>query len=290
MTRVVGTLTTMPHRYNFLHKTLLSLHSQSYKLDNIYVTVPYISKRLNVPYPDIPPEILSLCTIIRSEDYGPITKIYGGLIRENDPSTVIITFDDDRIYPPELVSSLLENHNRYPNCAIGSAGLIVGTGFPNCSIRLNEDYKLYKFIGMNIPNEGKNVDSIFGYPGALYIRSFFPVKDEIIPNFISYALIDDNMFMNDDIVISGYLSLRNISRKVFKGVPNVHEGTNSSSYDISHNWFKFIKRLNLCIAKSKSIGMFNDSIVISSSMSNIIYIPILFIFVIFCLIILYYVS
>lgn len=268
----------MPHRYDFLHKSLLSLHIQTYKLDAIYVTIPYISKRLNILYPDIPIHISQLCTIIRSEDYGPITKIYGGLVEDN-LDTIIITFDDDRIYPPNLVSSLMTYHDKYPNCAIGSAGLIVGTGFPNCSIKLNEDYKLYKFVGMNIPNEGKNVDSIFGYPGALYIRSFFPVKNKIISDFISYALIDDNMFLNDDIVISGYLSLHSIQRKIFKNTPAVPEGGNSSSYDISHDWFKFVNRLNLCIAKCKSINI-----------SNIIYIPILCLFIICCLIVLYYIS
>jgi len=60
------------------------------------VTIPKISARLNIEYPPIPDDITKLCKIVHIDvDYGPITKIYGALISETDPNTIIISCDDD---------------------------------------------------------------------------------------------------------------------------------------------------------------------------------------------------
>ena len=107
--RVVASLTTMPDRYHKVIETLKSLHAQTYTLDVIYLTIPNRSRRLNLRYPSIPLEINSLCTLLRGEDYGPITKIVGALLEENDPDTVIITFDDDMVYDTTVVECLMEN-------------------------------------------------------------------------------------------------------------------------------------------------------------------------------------
>ena len=52
--RVVASLTTMPQQYDKVIRTLESLHSQTYKLDAIYLSLPEISRRLGTKYPPVP--------------------------------------------------------------------------------------------------------------------------------------------------------------------------------------------------------------------------------------------
>ena len=276
--RIVASLTTMPDRYSKVVKTLESLRKQTYKLDAIYLSLPERSRRLNIEYPPIPSEISNLCTIIPCTDFGPITKILGGLLAEDDPNTVIITFDDDMIYPEDLVEALVNHHRKYPNSAIGSSGMSLKYNFPMCALTLNEDIQLYRIFKSPIPVESKKIDSVYGYSGALYVRKFFPVKERLEEDFLNYALVNDDMFMNDDIVISGYLSLQNIERRIFTNMPNVgfviDQNTGRrirTNNEISYNVDKFFQRLNRSIETCKSLGMYSqcESVDISDTVIGI---------------------
>jgi hypothetical protein len=263
--RVVASLTTMPDRYFKIVETLKSLNNQTYKLDAIYLSLPEKSRRLGIEYPPVPQEISNLCTIVKCIDFGPITKIVGGILSEEDPSTVIITFDDDLIYPNNLVEKLMQHHKKYPNSSIGSSGMLLKYDCPMCAINPNEDYFFYRVAKFNIPDEGRRVDSIYGYPGALYVRKFFPSKEELEEKFLNYALINNNTLMNDDIIISGYLSMYNIERRIFPNMPTVAfvvddkgvrvRNDNEISYDLD----KFFQRMNLAINTAKSIGMYSST-------------------------------
>ena len=172
------------------------------------------------------------------------------------------------IYPPDLVSSLISHHELYPNSAIGSSGMLLRYNCPMCAITPNEDNFVYRIPKFAIPPQGRKVDSIYGYPGALYLRKFFPSGGiaELEEKFLRYALIDDNMYINDDIVISGYLSLVQIDRRIFTGIPSVSfvvsdetgarvRNENEISYDLS----KFFRRMNAAIITSKSLDMYNTT-------------------------------
>ncbi len=260
--RVVASLTTMPDRYQKIIKTLECLNNQSYSLDAIYLSLPTVSRRLGIPYPSPTDEMLKLCTIVPCTDFGPITKIAGGLLAEHDPETIVITFDDDMMYPPNMVEALVHKALLYPDAAIGSSGMLLRYNCPFCAITPNEDTFLYRIPKFVVPEDGRRVDSIYGYPGALYRRGFFPPTDRLEGEFFKYALIDHNTFMNDDITISGFLSLTNIPRIIFPNMPYVsfvvsefgerERTTNEISYDID----KFFQRMNLAITKCKSIGMY----------------------------------
>src|SRR5438045_920235 len=103
MVRVVASCTTLPDRYDNLKIMLKSLKKQTHPLDEIYLTIPKRAHRLNKLYPSLPTEIKQICTPVYIDvDYGPITKIYGALAHETDSDTIIITVDDDNIYPPDL--------------------------------------------------------------------------------------------------------------------------------------------------------------------------------------------
>lgn len=260
--RVVASLTTMPDRYEKVVKTLESLHAQTRKLDQIYLSLPQVSRRLNIPYPEVPERIRALCTIVSCTDYGPITKLVGGVLSEPDPQTVIISFDDDMLYPPGIVEALLRRHHEYPNAAIGSSGMLLKYKCPYCAITPNENTFLFRIPKFRIPPEGRRVDSVYGYPGALYVRKFFPEVANLESEFLKYALIDDNTYLNDDITISGYLSLRGIERRIFEGFPDVSfvVGDNGirtrTENEISYDLNKFFDRMNATIETCKALGMY----------------------------------
>lgn len=262
--KVVGSLTTMPHQYDKVIRTLDSLHSQSYKLSEIYLSLPEISRRLGTKYPPVPKEISDKCTIISCPDVGPATKIYGGLLAEDDPETIIITFDNDMIYPDTMIQKLIDNHTKAPNSAIGSAGMLLGRGCPMCAINPNENNYLYNISKFQIPENGRRVDSVYGYPGALYLRKFFPEKSLLEEEFFKYALINEATLLNDDIIISGYLSLNNIERRIFPNMPAVdyvkQDGERKrTEAEISYNLDKFFQRMNIAIETAKSVGMYKTT-------------------------------
>jgi len=262
--KVVGSLTTMPTQYDKVIRTLESLHAQTYKLDAIYLSLPEVSRRLGTKYPPVPKEISDKCTIITTQDYGPITKVNGGLLAEQDPDTVIISFDNDMVYPNTMVEKLVANHKKYPNSAIGSAGMLLGSGCPYCAITPNENNYLYNISKFLVPVEGRTVDSVYGYPGALYVRKFFPEKDKLHDEFFKYALINDATLLNDDIIISGYLSLNNIERRIFPNMPSVdfvkQDGERKrTEAEISYNMDKFFQRMNIAIDTTKAIGMYKTT-------------------------------
>lgn len=269
--RVVASLTTMPDRYHKLPYVLKSLQAQTHQLDAIYLSLPTESKRLHISYPELPEAISSVCTVVRCIDYGPITKLVGALLSEQDPEVIIITFDDDVIYSPNLVAKLLSYNLIAPNVAIGTSGLLLKHIFPMCAVIIDGDAMWKRMFKFHVPPEGRSIDSIYGCSGALYLRKFFPPVDRL-NDLLKYVSIDNNMFMNDDIVISGYLSLINIQRRLFptetEGNTNtvtevntntdniVNISTEGTPNDISYDGYKFVQRLNSAIIKCKEIGMY----------------------------------
>jgi len=124
-TRVVVSLTTMPHHVHLLRPTLDSLLAQSMAPDMIYLSLPLgRNPRTNMSYDDaiaahrvtFPDGI----TLLRcKDDFGPLTKLLPALETEQelarhpnsvsdnaDSNTIIITVDDDQVYPPDTVKYL----------------------------------------------------------------------------------------------------------------------------------------------------------------------------------------
>lgn len=258
--RVVVTFTTLPDRYNVLQKSLVSISQQTHRVDAIYLTVPRICKRLNKPYPVLPKEITDNCIIVECDvDYGPITKIYGALVSEADPETIIISCDDDTIYDPKFVETIVKYGKKHPDIAISGTGALISKGIYLLGIKTTLQKFLWvnPIVGFNIDEQnGRNVDLIFGVGGVLYRRKFFPTKENLDDDLFNISLSNDELFHNDDIVISGYLSKHGIERKVFHDIPPVI--TDSSGDDaLSKNFLFMLNRLQLAIASAKAQGLYS---------------------------------
>lgn len=255
--RVVASYTTLPSRYDVLKRSILTLKAQTEKLDAIYLTVPTRATRLNIDYPPIPDDLAELCTVIHTDiDYGPLTKIYGALVSEKDPNTIIISCDDDVFFEPNHIEIMLTHHKNYPNSAICGTGALIGKGLLFISIvsTVRPFHHWSGFTGFKVDSKGRPVDLIFGVAGVLYTRGFFPSNETLHDEILQYSLLDDAIFHNDDVLISGYLSKHGIERRVFFDIPTIHHenGENALSSDI----FKMIGRLNRSIQRVKDFGFF----------------------------------
>jgi hypothetical protein len=260
--RIVITLSTLPDRYKKILKTLQSLKKQTIAIDEIYLSLPEYSVRMKLNYPELPDEIKNLVKVVKIEqDYGPITKLLGALYCEEDSRSIIISCDDDYIYPENFVEKLIEKHILFPNAAIGSSGMLIKKSCPLCAIHPNLSAIQYRIPKIPIPKEGRKVDILYGFSGILYLRGFFPRTEEL-DMLLKISLSDQDFFLNDDVVISAFLAKHGIERRIFKDIPKAEHVLNEkgirerSQYELSYNLKEFMIRLNNAIEKIKNQGFF----------------------------------
>jgi hypothetical protein len=197
---IIISLTTVPNRLMEPHdhmgarlglKTILD---QSYKNFTIHFNIPYRYKLTNeeITIPnwlnDYSKKYSNL-EIYRTEDHGPITKILPTIERINDPETIIIVADDDLYYMNGLIEAHLKARDKYPNHAIGFAGMSAIDGSCHFCTSVKED---------------KRVKILEGYKTVSYKRNFF---DQSLYNFLDKS-------WNDDLILSAYMGYKNIPKIV----------------------------------------------------------------------------
>jgi hypothetical protein len=174
-------------------KTILE---QSYSPYEIHFNIPYkynfTNEELIIPdwLKDFESKYDHL-KIFRTIDYGPITKIFPTLERIQDPDTIIIVVDDDLYYMDGLIEAHLEARIKYPNCAIGFAGLSAIDGSCHFCTTLQND---------------TIVKILEGYKSVSYLRSFFNLE-ELERDFMDKS-------WNDDLLLSAYMGYKNIQKIV----------------------------------------------------------------------------
>jgi hypothetical protein len=119
----------MPNNLRHLRETIDSLVAQELPADAIYVNLPKRNARTGDPYPPPPAwfeeqryKDAGLRTNLLSRDYGPLTKLVGALLEEQDPATMVITVDDDKVYAPNLLRKLAWHSHNDPETAFGPCG------------------------------------------------------------------------------------------------------------------------------------------------------------------------
>jgi len=202
MSQVIVSLTTVPNRLmepkeymgtRLGLKTLLEQKNvnykvhfnipYSYKLTGEPLTIPTWLEQYQSEYPHL--------EIYRTEDLGAITKILPTLERLTDPNDIIIVADDDLFYMDGMVEAHLKARNKYPNAAIGFAGMSALDGTCHFCTTLAKDTR---------------VKILEGYKTVSYKRSFFDVE-EFKNNFVVKS-------WNDDHTLSAYMGYKNIHKIV----------------------------------------------------------------------------
>jgi hypothetical protein len=195
---IVVSLTTTPYRIDTIKPVLDGIARQSIKPTRVYVNVPWRFKRDDTEYV-IPAWLKAYPNIIinRTKDYGPATKLIATLEKEHDPKTIIITMDDDQVYPRYAVRDLVKQYlfdDYSENAAITGWGL---------NFIFFQDNDMY-YRPVTLGNENSLI--VIGTSVVAYKREFF--KDDIF-------LLTDNLpkscFLSDDLMISAYLLVNKIN-------------------------------------------------------------------------------
>lgn len=239
--KIVVSLTTIPSRIARLTKTLESIYNQNYSPDAIYLGIPRYSIKEQCLYPQ--QELPRVRTVWLDKDYGPLCKLLGALVAEQDPDTIVLTLDDDMYYPPNLIQELVQKMEKHPTAAIGSSGFKIGT-FPfYWSWVMNQPEHNRWWCNFDY-NHGQLVDVLAGYPGAAYRRSFFPRDIKELTRYTK----DNNIHNNDDVLISAWLSSQGIDRIVYPMPKAEHTDnkTNGIADDVPKFCWRLIKAIQAC--------------------------------------------
>lgn len=263
--RVVISMTTIPSRLNSqkLKDVIKALQLNTLQPEAIYLTIPDYCRKLDKPYPEPDDFIKTHCKIVRvRKDYGPILKIAGALIEENESDTIIITCDDDIIPSHQKIENLYKKCLENRNSVICSTGFIIGN-FPFYFSFVRSDNKFPSFLSIDNRNypEGIPVDILFGYTMVGYRRGFFHSDFAFFEkSFLSRTLEDSDIFFNDDVFLSAYLNSRRIEILAFS-IPSVLNDTGPDA--ISGNMKTFIYRFLKSVKKCNEWSMWKSGFVYS---------------------------
>uniref|UniRef100_K3XB56 Glycosyltransferase 2-like domain-containing protein n=1 Tax=Globisporangium ultimum (strain ATCC 200006 / CBS 805.95 / DAOM BR144) TaxID=431595 RepID=K3XB56_GLOUD len=196
--RVVVSMTTTPNRLDKVMDSVRSLTKQSLVPDQIYVNIPKgpMKRHPERSYDDVvmPSELENLAPLVkinRCVDDGPATKLLGALRLEHDPSTLIITVDDDFEYPKQLVEALTWEAESTKDDVLG----ICGWGMLPIWHKVGV---VPAYVPYFMRPRGRFVDILQACCGNAYRRGFFH-------DIEAFAEIPAVCVTVDDVWIAGYL-------------------------------------------------------------------------------------
>ena len=199
--QVVVSLTTIPDRLANIRPTLNSLLDQSRRPDAIFLNLPDESRRegreYEIPafFKDYRPVEIVRC----GRDWGPATKVLPTLERVTAPNTRIVVTDDDQIYPHNMIETLVEASEKFPDAVVCSRGFRVPTEF--------DIHRRDTLYGTHLSHEVP-VEIVQGSAGYLVKPRFF--NEQIF----DYSLAPKEAFFQDDIWLCGHLARLGIDRYV----------------------------------------------------------------------------
>lgn len=177
--RTVVSFTTTPTRIEHILPTVYTLVTQTYRVDEIRLNVPYYSQKTGTAY-EIPDILKTLeyvsggvFRIYRTwKDYGPSTKLLPALVNEPIDSRIIVV-DDDGIYGECLFGNLVAAFEE--NCgksAITTYGKIYSTS-PRACNRSIRDHVCDFFEKTLFETCYKKVDVLMGFSGYIVTPRMF---------------------------------------------------------------------------------------------------------------------
>ena len=159
---IIVSLTSFPVRFCNLHYVIKSILEQSVKVDRICLYLDDTVSKDLLPQNLKDLESKGLLEILfRDQDIKPHKKYYFAI--KEHPDDIVITVDDDLIYPNNLVESLIKTHQEFPTCVVACRGH---------KILFDEDgvIKPYNDWLWEYPNENEPSMKLFacGSGGVLY--------------------------------------------------------------------------------------------------------------------------
>ncbi|NQQ32727.1 glycosyltransferase family 2 protein [Streptococcus suis] len=112
--RIIASLTSYPARIDILSVTIKSILLQSMKADKVILWLGSDSQNVELPESIIELKKYGLEIRFVEDNIMPHKKYFYAM--QEFPSDIIITFDDDVIYSPFTISSLVKTHRAFPKC------------------------------------------------------------------------------------------------------------------------------------------------------------------------------
>jgi len=200
---IVVCLTTLPSRLPHLDATLKSLLYQTRAPAKIRLHVPRWSIREDVAYaiPDWLGALESVEVVVCDRDWGPATKLIPALL-DCEPQQRLLVVDDDKLYPPTLVSDFDRWSTDRPDVVIASSGWSVPEDLTDRTVTVWSNFKgvppaRRKATLVTSPTP---IDIVQGHSGYLVRPSDFDLESLIE----GYADAPEEAFFVDDVWISGH--------------------------------------------------------------------------------------
>jgi hypothetical protein len=116
---VVVTMTTIPQRVKVCHRAIKAILAGTVKPDRFVLNVAFEPPAL---LRDLPIDIRQV------DDIGPATKLLPTLqAYRNRPDVLLVTADDDRLYPQDWLRSLVNSARENPECVVCAGGRMIRT-------------------------------------------------------------------------------------------------------------------------------------------------------------------
>lgn len=151
-----------------------------------------------------------------TEDFGSNTKLLPTVQAIQDPDTILITVDDDTLYPEHWLEGLVQATKKDSSRAYGYRGKIFTPKRAGFFFRPTLKYKNTKTVMPGAKEMSQLVDLLTGVWGICYRRSFFTE---------SYLNLDQcpAALHNDDIWVNGQLARLDIKRLCLPSPGNFHD-------------------------------------------------------------------
>ena len=117
--KIVVSLTSFPARIDCVGYSIKSLFNQTVKPDRIVLWLA-TEQFENQKLPELLETLKSKGLEIRFCEDLKSHKKYHYALKEQKPDELIITYDDDLIYPENSIEKLVKSHKKYPKCVIAN--------------------------------------------------------------------------------------------------------------------------------------------------------------------------
>lgn len=195
-------LTSIRSRMPTLGATLRSLLAQDYADIRINLYLSREGYLLDEGVPDIPPDILQLqneagdrLNITYCVNTGPYRKLLPYLREHWGSSRIVVTVDDDTIYPPGWLTTMLRAYDTY-GCVIAVRGHRI----------VVRDGRLLPYTGWMRSRMEENPGRMIiptGKDGILYDTAFFPVNVLNVEDALRIAPTADDLWFRWHLSLNG---------------------------------------------------------------------------------------
>lgn len=233
MPSVTVSFTTTPDRIEHIQPMIDSLELQSYTDFKaiLWLCNKYTRSAKTMTSKDVPFFITTSNIEVRfCPDYGSNTKLLPTLKLLDDSDALIVTADDDTIYPQNWLRGLVEASLKTPSKAYGYRGKILKKRTYPLLKNILRPFRYEDSETILLPRASltQKVDLLTGVWGICYRRSFF--KDD-------YFNLDTckAAYHNDDIWANGHLA-RNLVERVCIGAPGEFHDIDMESQGVKRLW------------------------------------------------------